>query len=260
MPTFVSWNVNSVKSRLLILLDFLQKYSPDVVMLQELKCVDEAFPKMEIEELGYNIATFGQKTYNGVAILSKGSIEDVYTDLQVDSLNPQSRYIEALTTIDGKCYRVASVYVPNGQEVGSEKYIYKLKFFQLLQERVAYLLTLDEQLLIGGDYNVAPKDIDVHDPKAWEGSILVSQDERKCFRSLLNSGLKDSYRIMHPDKIEYSWWDYRNRGWEKNDGLRIDQILVSPQASDGLFESGVYHEIRGLEKTSDHAPIYCKLK
>lgn len=259
MPTFVSWNVNSVKSRLSILLDFLKKYSPDVVMLQELKCIDEAFPRMEIEDLGYNIATHGQKTYNGVAILSKGAIEDVNTDLQVDPQNPQSRYIEALTTVGKDCFRVISVYVPNGQEIGSDKFQYKLNFYKLLGEKVKELVSYNEVLIVGGDYNVAPEAIDVHDPKAWEGNVMVSIEERKGFRSLINLGLKDSLRVMHPEKSIYSWWDYRTRSWERDDGLRIDHLLLSPQACDRLIDSGVYSEIRGLEKTSDHAPVFCKL-
>ena len=143
--------------------------------------------------------------------------------------------------------------------MGSDKFAYKLQFYNLLSERLKQLLSLDEMLIVGGDYNVAPDIIDVHDPKVWEGNVMVSIEERKCFRSILNLGLKDSLRIMHPEKTVYSWWDYRNMAWERGDGLRIDHLLVSPQACDGLIDSGVYIEIRGLDKTSDHAPVYCKL-
>jgi len=250
----VSWNVNSVKSRLEHLLNFLDEYSPDVILLQELKCIDEAFPRMEIEEKGYNIATSGQKTYNGVAILSKHPIEDVNKALPGDDADIQARYIEAFT--GGK--RVVSVYVPNGQAIGSDKFHYKMAFYDRLYKHLQELLKFDEELVVGGDYNVAPEEIDVYDKRHLEGKLCFTIEERKKFRSLLNLGLSDSFRILHPNTHEFSWWDYRAGSWDQNKGLRIDQILTSPESSDRLIEAGIYIKIRDLAKASDHAPIYCK--
>jgi exodeoxyribonuclease III len=254
MTQVVSWNVNSIKSRLQNFFEFVDKYSPDIILLQELKCLEEAFPRMEIEEKGYNLAISGQKTYNGVAILSKSPIEDICKTLPGDDEDTQARYIEGFTM----GMRVSSVYVPNGQEVGSDKFQYKLRFFDRLNEHVKTLRGYDEQLVIGGDYNVAPEPIDVYNPKALEGGIGFHIEERKKFRKLINNGMADSYRILHPNKQEFSWWDYRSGAWDQNKGMRIDQILLSPQSCDKLLEAGVYNEIRGKEKASDHAPIFCK--
>ncbi len=254
MSLVVSWNVNSIKSRLQNFFEFVDKYSPDVILLQELKCLEEAFPKMEIEDKGYNLAISGEKTYNGVAILSKSPIEDVMKKLPGDDNDLQARYIEAFT-----CgMRVASVYVPNGQEVGSDKFQYKLRFFDRLNNHIKTLRKLDERLVIGGDYNVAPEEIDVYNPKGLNGSVCFHPEERKKFRMLINNDMADSFRIIHPNKQEFSWWDYRSGAWEQNKGMRIDQILLCPQSCDRLLEAGVYSEIRGQQKASDHAPIFCK--
>ncbi len=254
MTIVVSWNVNSIKSRLQNFFEFVDKYSPDIILLQELKCLEDAFPKMEIEDKGYNLAISGEKTYNGVAILSKSPIEDVVKKLPGDVEDTHARYIEAFTM----GMRVCSVYVPNGQEVGSDKFQYKLKFFDRLNDHIKTLLQYEEQLVIGGDYNVAPEDIDVYNPKALDGSICFHSEERKRFRKLINNGMADSYRIMHPNKQEFSWWDYRSGAWDQNKGMRIDQILLSPQSCDRLNEAGIYSDIRAQQKASDHAPIFCK--
>jgi exodeoxyribonuclease-3 len=236
-------------------MDFIDKYSPEVLLLQELKCVEEAFPRMEIEDKGYNIAISGQKTYNGVAILSKSPLEDISKRLPGDDGDDQARYIEAFTA----GVRVVSVYVPNGQAVDSDKFQYKMKFFDRLHSHMQTLLSYEEELAIGGDYNVGPEEIDVYNPKGMDGQVGFHIDERKKFRKLINIGMVDSYRIMHPHKQEFSWWDYRRGAWEQNKGMRIDQILVSPQFSDKMIEAGIYSEVRGWDKASDHVPIYCRL-
>jgi exodeoxyribonuclease-3 len=255
----VCWNINSIKIRLNYLINIIKDKKPDVILLQEIKCIENNLPFLELEELGYNITVVGQKTFNGVAILSKTPIEDIVKILPGDESDPQARYVECFTSINGIGYRLISVYVPNGQEVGSDKFQYKMRFFERLYNRLNELLTYDEKLIIGGDFNVAPEEIDVYNPKALEGTVGFHIDERKHFRKLLSLDLVDSFRLCHPNKQEFSWWDYRSGGWQYNRGMRIDQILVSPQVVDSLKNSGVYSEIRALEKTSDHAPIFIQL-
>jgi exodeoxyribonuclease-3 len=255
MTKIVSWNVNSIRVRLPQLLAFLETQKPDIVLLQELKAQKDVFPYDDIQNLGYNVAIHGQKTYNGVAILSKFPISDVMHHLPGDEKDHEARYIEALCG----AYHIASVYVPNGQEVGSDKYFYKLAFYDRLYAHLKDLLLNNDKTIIGGDYNVAPFDIDVHDPKAWEGQILCSSAERNAFRKLLNLGYYDSFRALHPDLQEYSWWDYRSGAWPKNEGLRIDHLLLSPAACDVLQEAGIEKDIRAEIKASDHAPIWCTL-
>ena len=247
----VSWNVNSVKARLEHLVKYLRENAPDVILLQELKCQDEAFPYMEIEELGYNIAIYGQKSYNGVAILSKHRIEDVYKELDVS----ESRYIEAVTN----GVRVASVYVPNGQEVGADKFKYKMSFFKNLHTHLKSLLQYDEKIVIGGDYNVAPCDIDVYDPQALRGTVCFHPEEQYWFRTIENSGYVDSFRVIHPEKQVFSWWDYRAGAYQGNKGMRIDHIFLSPEAADVLQDAGIDAITRGWDKPSDHAPAWVEI-
>lgn len=254
-----TWNVNSVKSRLEHLLGWLKEDAPDIVLLQELKCVEEAFPAMEIGDLGYNLAIHGQKTYNGVAILSKFPLDDVRKGLPGDDSDEQARYIEAVASFKGGAVRVASVYVPNGQEVGSDKFAYKMKFYDRMRAHLASLMQLNEITIVGGDYNVAPEAIDVHNPKAWERSILFTAEERAKLHALFHLGFYDAFRTLHPEKKQYSWWDYRAGAYEKNDGLRIDHLLASPQAMDRLESCEVVEKLRTLEKPSDHAPVMCEI-
>ena len=299
MVNIATWNVNSVRTRLQHLLEWLRADAPDIVLLQELKCVDEQFPRMEIEDLGYNVAVCGQKTYNGVAILSKFPLEDIARGLGGDDADMQSRYIEAVVTIpkmsgvgcrvsekpesSDTCHltpdtkhtviRVASVYVPNGSEVGSDKYAYKRAFLSRLYAHARQLRTLDEMLVIGGDYNIAPSDGDVANPAAWAGSVLTHDELRADFRKLLGAGLYDAGSVSgircqvsdenSPDSRHltsgiYTWWDYRAGAYQKNDGLRIDHLLLSPQALDRLEGYEVVTRLRGLEKPSDHAPVIGK--
>ncbi len=257
--SIATWNVNSIRSRLTHLLDWLRADKPDIVLLQELKCTDDIFPYMEIEELGYNIAVYGEKTYNGVAILSKFPLSDIEKGLGGDDEDKHARYIEAVASLPKIAIRVASVYVPNGQEVSSDKFSYKQRFLDRLYSHIKKLLTYEEILVIGGDYNIAPEDSDVHEPKVWEGSVLTHDNVRNGFYKIMNLGVYDACRIKYPTgKSEYSWWDYRANSFAADNGLRIDHLLLSPQAADKLQEYYVKKELRGLEKASDHAPVVAK--
>ena len=252
----VTWNVNSIRARLENVTGWLQETQPDVVLLQEIKCEDKDFPHSVIEDLGYNITLMGQKTYNGVAILAKAPIEDITCGLPSFSEDENSRYIEAVVgTI-----RVASVYVPNGQAVGSEKYHYKMKFLEGLRDHLSSILLYEEACVIGGDYNIAPEDRDVAQPELWHGEILCSPAERQHFQSLLHLGYYDALRLHHTGPGPFSWWDYRSGAWQRDNGLRIDHLLLSPLAVDRAEASGVDRAPRAKEKASDHAPVWCELK
>jgi len=255
-----TWNVNSIRQRLHILPAWLKEDAPDIVLLQETKVMNDAFPAMEIEELGYNLALHGQKTFNGVAILSKYKLEDVVIALPGDEADDHARYIEAVVNLPGGAMRVISVYVPNGQEVGSDKFNYKLRFLDRLHAHLKQLLTYDEMLVIGGDYNIAPCDIDVYDPISWKDQVLCHPEERKRLRAIEFLGLYDAYRALHKDRQEFSWWDYRAGAWENGKGLRIDHLLLSAQAMDKLESCEIVSKLRGLEKPSDHTPVMVKLQ
>ncbi len=265
MLKIATWNVNSVKSRLIHLLELLRlEDAPDILLLQELKCVDDAFPRQEIEDAGYNIAIHGQKTYNGVAILSKFPIDETIIGLPqnplAQELEPAARYIECIISLAGTAIRVASVYVPNGQEPGSEKFKYKIAFLEQLTQHAKNLLKYDEMLIIGGDYNIAPDAIDVFDAKSLEGTICYHPEERKKFRALTGLGFTDIYRSFNPTTQGFSWWDYRAGGWQHNKGMRIDHLLLSPQAADKAISSGINLTPRSKDKPSDHTPVWCELR
>jgi exodeoxyribonuclease-3 len=245
-----AWNVNSLKVRLPQLLDWLAQAQPDVVCLQELKLEDAKFPRAELEAAGFQCAFSGQKTYNGVAILARAQAADVRAGIP-DFADEQKRVIAA--SVDG--VRVVCVYCPNGQAVGSDKYAYKLRWFAALRDYLAAELQRHPQLAVAGDFNVAPEDRDVHDPKAWEGQVHVSEPERAAWRALLGLGLRDSFRqFEQPEKI-FSWWDYRMMGFRRNAGLRIDHILVSEPLAKRCTASTVDKAPRKLERPSDHAPV-----
>lgn len=250
----VTWNVNSVRARLPHVEEFLKIQQPDVLLLQELKCETQVFP-YSLEDLGYNCAVFGQKTYNGVAILSKYPIEDVQMGLP-NFEDVTSRYIEAFTN----GVRVASVYVPNGQEVGAAAYDYKLNFFHALYNHAQNLLSFDERVVIGGDFNVAPTDADVYDPIAWKERILCSTREREAFRKVIYAGFIDAVAQDTKGPMPYTWWNYRQNGFAKGSGLRIDHLLLSPQAADSLVKTEVHTYMRAKDKASDHAPVEVTLK
>ncbi len=251
-----TWNVNSVRARLPRVLEWLGSAAPDVALLQEIKTVAEGFPELEIGDLGYNVAVCGQKSYNGVAILSKPPIEDVLTRLPGDDADDQARYIEAV--VGG--VRVASIYLPNGNPVDSPKFPYKLGWMERLYDHVGELLGLEEAFVLGGDYNVAPEDRDVYDPAAWADDALCRPETRARYRAVVHLGLTDAYRALHPDAAgAYTFWDYQKGRWQRDEGLRIDHLLLSPQAADRLEACDIDRAPRGRDKASDHTPVWCGL-
>lgn len=260
MTVIATWNVNSIRTRLPHLKEWLKDRDPDIVLLQELKCVEEAFPFEEIEDLGFNVKVLGQKSYNGVAILSKDPIEDLVLGIPGFD-DPQARYIEALCGTT----RVASIYVPNGQEVGSEKFAYKLRFLKALQDHVQTLLLAGERVVLGGDYNIAPSVADGYNPETFQKDrILCSKAERDALFSLMNIGYLDGYRVKNPEILpenhhHFSWWDYRAGSYESNKGYRIDHLFCSPPAADHIVDAGIDHETRIKERPSDHAPVWLTL-
>ncbi|GGH16929.1 exodeoxyribonuclease III [Alsobacter metallidurans] len=254
-----TWNVNSVKARIGHLVDWLKQCNPDVVCLQEIKCVDEAFPAAEIEALGYNVATHGQKTYNGVAILSKRPFE-VMRGLPGGDEDVQSRYIEAEIPTDSGAVRVASIYLPNGNPPQTEKYDYKLAWMDRLTAHAQELLALEEPLVLAGDYNVIPTARDVHNPAAWETDALFLPRTRAKFRELLALGFTDAFRACDDRDGQYTFWDYQAGAWQRNNGIRIDHLLLSPQAADKLQTCVVDKHVRAWEKPSDHVPVWVDLK
>lgn len=243
-----------------ILLEWLKAHKPHVVLLQEIKCETDKFPKEPIEELGYNLAVHGQKGFNGVAILSLFPIDDFITALPHSPLADHARYIEAIISVPKSAVRVASVYVPNGENLDSPKYAQKLQFFDALNAHCSELLQRDEHIVIGGDFNVAPEDIDTFNPDAAQGSVLFDMPSRKKFRSLLNLGMYNAFRLMHPTEHQFSWWDYRQGSWQRNLGMLIDHILLSPISADRLKSVEIHSKLRGLEKPSDHVPVMCELE
>ena len=255
MPKIATWNVNSIRARLPRVLEWLSEFSPDVVLLQEIKVIDELFPATEIKDLGYNIVVHGQKSYNGVAILSKSSIEDVKRGLPGDQDDKQARYIEGVTF----GIRAASLYLPNGNPAPGEKFDYKIAWMERLIKHTKKLLTTAQPFLLGGDYNVCPTDEDVYNPAAWKDDALCRPESRSCFRTLLNLGLTEAFRAMNPQSGLYSYWDYTGGAWQKDFGLRIDHLLLSPEVSDLLVEVGIDKAPRGKEKPSDHTPVWCEI-
>lgn len=250
----VSWNVNSLKVRLPQVLDYLSEVKPDVLCLQETKTEDVNFPLQAIESGGYQVAFAGQKTYNGVAILSRHPLQNIVVN------NPwyadeQKRLIAA--TIEG--IRVICAYIPNGQAVGSEKYDYKMAWLDMLHLWMEKELAEHDHLALAGDFNIAPEDRDVHDPELWAGQILCSDREREAFQRLLQLDMKDSFRCFEQAEKSFSWWDYRMRGFARNLGLRIDHILLSEKLSARCTAAGIDKGPRKHERPSDHAPVWATL-
>lgn len=240
MPTVAAW---------------LREADPDVVCLQEIKCVDDAFPYLELEALGYQCAVHGQKTYNGVAILSKHGLEDVRRGLPGDDSDEQARYVEAVIPLPDTAVRVASIYLPNGNPVSTDKFAYKLAWFERLHRHAETLLALEEPLVLAGDYNVIPRPEDVHDPGAWADDALFRPESRAAWRSLLNLGFTDAFMATDGRGGQYTFWDYQGGAWPKDHGIRIDHLALSPQAADRLDEVRIHREARAMEKPSDHTPI-----
>ncbi|MDA0221307.1 MAG: exodeoxyribonuclease III [Proteobacteria bacterium] len=251
-----TWNVNSIKARLPNVLAWLDEARPDIVLLQELKTVEENFPAMEIEDLGYNCAVVGQKSYNGVAILSRHPMEVDHRVLPGGGGEEQARYIEAFTG----GLRVASIYLPNGNPAPGEKLDYKLAWMDRLIAHAATLIGLDEPVVLAGDYNICPTDADVYDPVGWADDALCRPESRAKFRTLLRQGWTEALRTLHPDQDHlYTFWDYQAGAWQRDNGLRIDHFLLSPQAADLLKSCEVDKGPRGQEKASDHTPVVCEL-
>jgi exodeoxyribonuclease-3 len=251
--TVASWNVNSLRVRLAQLCAWLASNPVDVLGLQETKLVDELFPAAELEALGYHVARSGQKTYNGVALLSRQPLEDVCLGLAGFD-DPQRRFVAA----SSGGIRYVNVYVPNGQSVGSEKYEYKLRWLAALRDHLAVELARYPRLVVMGDFNIAPDDRDVHDPQAWVGQVLVSDAERDALRRLLDLGLADSFRLFEQQPATFSWWDYRVAGFRRNLGLRIDLLLASTALVPDCEAAGVDIEPRRAERPSDHAPVFSR--
>jgi exodeoxyribonuclease-3 len=256
MVKIATWNVNSVKARLPNVLGWLDQTKPDVALFQEIKCETTSFPAAEFESLGYHCAVVGQKSYHGVALLARQPIEDVLDHLPGDLEDLQARYVEA-TVGD---LRIASLYLPNGNPVGTEKYPYKLRWMERLRHHAADLLRRERPFVLGGDYNVIPAPEDVYDPRNWETDALFRPETRAQFRALLNLGLTEAFRALHPDELRaYSFWDYQAGRWPRDEGLRIDHFLLSPQAADRLIDCRIDRGPRGQEKASDHTPVVLEL-
>ena len=250
-----TWNVNSLKVRLPHLLDWLGPEQPDVVCLQETKTEDANFPAQELRQAGYEPLFTGQKGYNGVAILTRVPASDVAAAMP-GFADEQKRVLAA--TVDG--VRVICVYVPNGESVESDKYRYKLSWLATLQQWLTHELKAHPQLALLGDYNIAPEERDVHDPRLWEGKVLFSDPERAAFRGLLSLGLKDSFRLFEQPDRSFSWWDYRMNAFKRNLGLRIDHILLSQELAGRARASRIDKSVRVLERPSDHAPVLTELQ
>ena len=261
MIKIASWNVNSVKARLPGVLAWVREAAPDILLLQELKCEENAFPALEFEDLGYNLAVVGQKTYNGVAILSKSAIEVDHRKLPDGAGDEQARYVEGFTM----GVRVASIYLPNGNPIvdsgrRSDKFAYKLAWMERLYRHARDLLAGEDATILGGDFNIIPEPEDVHDPEGWENDALYRPESRAAFRKTMFLGLTDAFRARHPTAQRYTWWDYRSGAWAKDQGARIDHLLLSPQAADLLAACDIDRKPRGQDKASDHTPIWCALR
>ncbi len=247
-----TWNVNSLKVRLPHVLEYLANEQPDVLALQETKQQDKDFPQAEIEAAGYHVQFSGQKTYNGVAMISREEATDMVFDVpKLD--DPQRRLLAA--TIDG--VRVIDVYIPNGQEVGCDKYQYKFRWLNALRDFLRTELERHEKLVLLGDYNIAPADLDIHDPSRWVEKIMCSTPEREWFFSLMDLGLYDSIRQLHPEDAMHSWWDYRSNAFRRKWGIRIDHILATSALQ--IQAGGVHIDYRAKERPSDHAPVWAEL-
>jgi exodeoxyribonuclease-3 len=254
-----SWNVNSIKARLEPALAWLKAAKPDVLGLQEIKCTDENFPWPAFESLGYNCAVHGQKSYNGVALLSRRPMEDVTPRLKGDDADDHARYLEAVITGDKGVVRVATLYAPNGNPFPGPKFDFKLAWMERLSRHAGDLLKLEEPVVLMGDYNVIPEDKDAKNPKAWVKDALFQPPSKAALRKIEHLGYTDAFRVLHPEGGHYTFWDYFG-SWERDNGIRIDHVLVSPQAADRLRACEIDREVRGQsEKPSDHVPVWCDL-
>jgi exodeoxyribonuclease III len=253
-----TYNINGIKARLPQLCDWLVQAAPDIVVLQETKCVDESFPGEAIEALGYNVATHGQKGFNGVAVLSKLPLEDVSRGLPGDDSDEQARWIEA--TVSGEvAVRICGLYLPNGNPAPGPKYDYKLAWMERLYARVTALIAEEACAVVAGDFNVIPQGEDCFDPRVWANDALFLMATREAYRRVVNLGLTDAVRVFDRNPGVYTFWDYQAGAWQKNHGIRIDHLLLTPQAADRLADVGIDARVRGWEKPSDHVPVWVDL-
>ncbi len=254
MVKIITWNINSIRSRTNHLLDLIKNEEPDLLLLQEIKCEDHSFP-YSLFEGHYNIKIHGQKSYNGVAIFSKFPIDDLKISFPNNICEDQARFIEISCNTTSGYSRIISLYAPNGSEVGSDKFLTKLNFFNHFIKYLEDIKSIEENVIIGGDFNIAPFDIDVYSPDNLASSVCYTLEERHKMRTILNIGYQDLYRLYNQSKQEYSWWDYRNQGFQKNLGMRIDTIIANPLAANKLSNCYINSTYREQEKPSDHAPV-----
>ncbi len=255
----VTWNINGVRARIENLVRWLKESNPDIVCLQEIKTVDKCFPRMEVEALGYNVETYGQKGFNGVAMLSKLKFDEVNHGLPGDDYDEQARFIEGVFSTDKGVLRVVSLYLPNGNPLGTQKFSYKLSWMARLEHWAEERLALEEALVIAGDYNVIPEAIDARNIKQWLGDALYQLETRRAFRRLENLGFTEAVRAVTDQPDIYTFWDYQASSWQKNNGIRIDHLLLSPEATNLFASAAVEKHVRAWEKPSDHAPVAIQL-
>ncbi|MCK8482458.1 exodeoxyribonuclease III [Aliiroseovarius sp. S2029] len=253
-----SFNINGIKARLPALMDWLDEAQPDVAILQEIKSIDENFPREAFEDKGFNVVTHGQKSFNGVALLSKLPLEDVTRGLPGDDEDEQARYIEA-TVVGDHAVRICGLYLPNGNPVPGPKYDYKLAWMDRLRARAADLLATEEAFLMAGDYNIIPQPEDAAHPESWIDDALFRPESREAWRKITNLGLTEAFRARNQAPEHYTFWDFQRGAWQRNDGIRIDHFLLSPECADLLTDCQIDKDVRGREKPSDHVPIWVEL-
>ncbi len=258
-----TWNINGIKARHNNVISWLKEAQPDIVCLQEIKSIDENFPGDEIESLGYNVKTHGQKSFNGVAILSKLPFDEVNRGLpnlnESDPIDEQARFIEGVFSVGQRSLRVVSLYLPNGNPVDTAKFPYKLAWMERLHAWAKTSLRSEEALVLAGDYNVIPRPEDCYDVKAWEGDALYRPESRNAFRGLVNLGFTEAISSVSNAAQNYTFWDFQAGAWPKNNGIRIDHLLLSPEAAPNLKRAGIDKHVRDWEKPSDHVPVWVEL-
>lgn len=254
-----TFNINGIKARINALPEWLNEAQPDVAILQEIKSVDENFPREVFEDLGYNVETHGQKSFNGVALLSKHPLEDVTRGLPGDDSDEQARWIEGTVVGSQHALRICGLYLPNGNPAPGPKYDYKLAWMKRMHTRAEALMALETPFLMAGDYNIIPQPEDAARPEAWTEDALFRPESREAFRKLVNLGFTDAFRARDPRAEQYSFWDYQAGAWNRNDGIRIDHFLLSPTCADLLTDCGIDKDIRAREKPSDHVPVWVEL-
>jgi exodeoxyribonuclease-3 len=254
-----TWNINGIRARLETARAWVKDASPDILCMQEIKCEDLSFPAEMFEEFGYNVAVHGQKGFNGVALLSKLPLEDVARGLPGNDADDHARFIEAVISVSWGALRIVSLYLPNGNPIGTDKFAYKLAWMARLQQYTLARLAQEEAFVLAGDFNVIPEPIDARFPDHWRRDALFQPETRTAFRSLVNLGLTDAFRACDAGPGHYTFWDYQAGSWQKNDGIRIDHVLLSPQAADRLVDVTIDKRPRAWEKPSDHVPVILEL-